>query len=201
MPDPKDDALEADLHAADEDVGGTVAPEAGALGRWVERLGIVFALGLVAGAAILLTEVFLRYALNDPTLWAHETTVFLSGIAFIYGGLYCAARNSHIRVVLLYNQLGPRARRAMDVTIYAICAFACLVFALAAWTMVERAFWEPSGAIRLEGTGSAWNPPTPALLKGFLLAVLIALFIQFVILALAHLRRSRAASRTTGGRG
>jgi TRAP-type C4-dicarboxylate transport system permease small subunit len=193
MPDPDDDALDADLRAADEDRGGTVAAEAGALGRWIERLALVFALGLVAAAAILLTEVFLRYALNDPTLWAHETTVFLSGIAFIYGGLYCAARNSHIRVVLIYNALGPRARRAMDVVIYAVCAFACLVFALAAWTMVERAFWAPSGEVRLEGTGSAWNPPTPALLKGFLLVVLVTLCVQFVILALAHLRRSRGA--------
>ena len=104
---------EIDLAATSEGVGHAL-PEAGLLGRLVDRGGYVFAVGIVAAAVILLMEVFLRYVFNRPTIWAHETTTFLCGIAFVYGGLYCASRNSHIRVVLIYDHLSPYWRRVMD---------------------------------------------------------------------------------------
>ena len=47
----------------------------------------------------------------------------------------------------------------------------------------------------MEGTGSAWNPPTPALLKGFLFIVMIILAVQFVVLAVNHARRARRGSK------
>lgn len=100
---PDDDERPAvDLAATSEGIG-QVYPEAGLLGRLVDRFGYVFAVGIVVAAAILLVEVFLRYIFNRPTIWAHETTTFLCGIAFIYGGLYCASRNSHIRVAFWWH--------------------------------------------------------------------------------------------------
>ena len=179
-----------DLRATSEGVGIT-APEAGWLGAAIERGGFPFAVGIVGAAAILLIEVFLRYALDNPTLWVHETSIFLCGIAFIYGGLFCAARNSHIRVVLIYDALNPRWRRIFDIVIYLISAVAAIFFAWASWLMVELAFWAPDGRFRMEGTGTAWNPPTPALSKLFLLIVLIVLAVQFVVLAFNHTKRSR----------
>ncbi|ETX28851.1 TRAP transporter small permease subunit [Roseivivax isoporae] len=166
-------------------------PEAGALGRWVDRGGLVFAAGIVVAMLILIQEVVLRYVFNDPTIWAHETTVFLCGVAFVYGGLYCAARDSHIRVVLVYDTLGPRMRRLFDIAISAVCAVASAFFAWAAWLMVSRAAFAPDGAIRLERSGSAWNPPYPGLVKIFLLLVMAALAVQFVVLAWNHARGRR----------
>lgn len=166
--------------------------EAGLLGRLIDRGGIVFALGILASAVILVSEVVLRYAFNAPTIWAHETTVFLSGIAFVYGGLYCAARDRHIRVVLLYDMLPPRLRRAFDVAISLVCAAASAMFAYAAWTMVARAAWAPSGEIRLESSGSAWDPVYPALVKIFLLLVMAVMAAQFLVLAWRYARRPRA---------
>lgn len=182
-----------DLKATSEGVG-TTTRESGILGNMVERGGYLFAAGIVAAAIILLIEVFLRYVLNNPTLWVHETSVFLCGIAFIYGGLYCASRDSHIRVVLIYDSLGPRWRRIFDIAIYFVSAVAALFFAWASWLMVERAFWAPDGRFRMEGTGSAWNPPTPALMKGFLFVIMIVLAVQFVVLAVNHMRRVRKPS-------
>lgn len=174
---------------------GRPLPEAGLLGRLVDRAGFVFAFGVVAAAAILLAEVFLRYVFNAPTIWAHETTTFLCGVAFIYGGLYCAARNSHIRVVLIYDALSPWRRRAMDAVISAVSCVAALFFACAAWLMVGKATLAPGGAFRLETSGSAWNPPTPAMVKIFLLAVLLLLAAQYLILAANHFRRLRGGRR------
>ena len=134
---------------------------------------------------------FLRYALNSPTIWAHETTVFLCGMAFVFGGLYCTSRNSHIRVVLIYDILPPGLRRIFDILISISCAIASGFFAYAAWHMVTRAVWTPSGEIRLETTGSAWSPPTPALVKIFIFVTMVLLVVQFLIFAVNYARRAK----------
>lgn len=165
--------------------------EAGLLGRLIDRGGLVFAVGIVVSMAILINEVALRYIFNAPTIWAHETTIFLCGVAFIYGGLYCTARDRHIRVVLIYDVLPPRARRLLDIAISLICAAASAMFAYAAWLMVQRAAFRPDGSFRLETSGSAWDPPFPGLLKVFLLAVLAVMALQFLVLAVNYAKGRR----------
>ena len=171
-----------------ESGSGKVPPEAGMLGRVVDRSGYLFAVGILISAAVLLMEVFLRYVLNSPTIWAHETTVFLCGLAFAFGGLYCSSRNSHIRVVLIYDKLPPSTRRKFDIVISIVCAIASGFFAFAAWHMVTRAVCAPTGEIRLETTGSAWTPPTPALIKIFIFIVMVLLVVQFLIYAVNYAR-------------
>lgn len=180
------------LSATSEGVGLT-APEAGRFGLVIERVGYVFATAIVLAALILIYEIFMRYVLGSPTKWVHEASIFLCAIAFLYGGLFCASRNSHIRVVLIYDILPPRLRRAFDVVIYITSAISALFFAYAAWLVVKLAFWTPSGVFRMETTGSSWNPPTPAILKGFLFLVMIGLAVQFLILAFNHARRTHSA--------
>jgi hypothetical protein len=55
--------------------------------------------------------------------------------------------------------------------------------------MVKRAAFTPDGRFRLETSGSAWNPPFPAILKIFMLVVMVALTIQFLILAYNYARK------------
>lgn len=174
-------------------------PEAGLLGRWIDRGGLLFAIGIGASALILIQEVVLRYVFNSPTIWAHETTVFLCGAAFIYGGLYCASHDRHIRVVLIYDALPAGVRRGLDVAISIICALAAAMFCWAAWTMVSRAAFAPDGAVRLERSGSAWDPVYPALVKIFLMLVMGVMAIQFLILAWNY-AAGRKSSRDLGGR-
>lgn len=166
-------------------------PEAGLLGRVISAGGLLFAIGIVAAMLILIQEVVLRYFFNSPTVWAHETTIFLSGIAFVYGGLYCVARDSHIRVVLIYDAIPPHLRRALDVVISIICAISSAMFAYAAWLMVERAAFTPAGDFRLETSGSAWNPAFPGMMKVFLLIVLAVMAVQFLILTINYARGKR----------
>lgn len=164
-------------------------PEAGFIGRWVDRGGIVFAVGIFAAMLILIQEVVLRYVFGAPTIWAHETTVFLSGIAFVYGGLFCAARDEHIRVVLIYDAVSPSVRRIFDIVISLVCALASAFFAYAAWLMVERAIFRPDGSFHLETSGSAWDPAYPGILKLFLMVTMGLLTLQFLVLAWNHARR------------
>ena len=166
-------------------------PEAGFLGRLIQKGGVFVASLFLVSAAITVFEVFMRYALDAPTIWVTETTIFLCALAFIYGGLYAVARDRHIRVVLIYNALPPGWRRIFDVGISILCLISATFFAWASWTWVARSWWAPGGRLRLQGTGSAWNPPTPALLKAFLMVVMIAMAIQFLILAINYARRGR----------
>ncbi len=166
-------------------------PEAGLLGRIVDKGGWIFAAGIFVAMLILIQEIVMRYVFNNPTSWAHETTVFLCGVAFVYGGLFCAARDEHIRVVLIYDAIPAGVRRIFDVVISIVCAVASAFFAYAAVLMVQKSTFRPDGSFRLESSGSAWDPVYPGVVKIFLMAILFVLTAQFVILAVNYARGVR----------
>lgn len=172
--------------------GRQAVAEAGWLGRLIDRGGIVFAVGIICSMVILIQEIVLRYVFGSPTIWAHETTVFLCAVAFVYGGLYCTARDQHIRVVILYDLVTGRAKRFLDAAICIVSMIASLFFAWAAWQMVKRAIFRPDGSLHLETSGSAWDPAYPAWLKLFLLATLCVMALQFLLLAWNHARKGLA---------
>jgi TRAP-type C4-dicarboxylate transport system permease small subunit len=120
----------------------------------------------------------------------HETTIAMTAICFAFGGAYCLGSDRHIRVVLLYDAAGPRVRRRLDVAISLVGALACALMAWAAWDLAWKAFFTPQGDFRLESSGSAWNPPTPAIVKAVLFVTLCVMCVQFLLQALRHLRRS-----------
>ena len=181
-----------DVAASDEDLPHTtlapVPPASGSYGRAVAWLGSIFALLFLVVTGIILYEIVMRYAFARPTIWVHETTTFLCGIGFIFGGLYAVSTDKHIRVVLLYDRVRGGARRTLDVALSAIGLVTMLFFAFAAWTTAEKAWFTPQGDLRLESTGSIFNAPYPALVKGFLLVVIIAIAVQFVVLMVNHAR-------------
>lgn len=179
---------EGDVADMLEDTTEIVPVEAGMFGKVMNQLGNIFAIGFLISMAVLIYEIIMRHVFNAPTIWAHETSTFICGMGFVFGGLFCASRNKHIRVVLIYDMVGPRARRVLDIIISLICAASTAFFAYAAWLMVQRAAFSPDGSIRLETSGTAWNPPFPAILKIFLLVVMIALTVQFLLLAFNYLR-------------
>lgn len=158
-------------------------PEAGLLGRVIDKISVVFALSLIASMLILINEIVMRYVFNAPTNWAHETTIFICGMAFIFGGLYCVARNQHIRVVLIYDYVPASVRRVLDIFISLISALASAFFAWASWLMVQRAAFAPDGTVRLERSGSSWDPIFPGATKIGLFIVMTVMSIQFLILA------------------
>ncbi|QDY70564.1 TRAP transporter small permease subunit [Qingshengfaniella alkalisoli] len=180
------------------DTARRTLPEAGLLGRWIGRMANVFAIGIVLAMCVLVLEVVMRYCFNAPTAWAHETSTFLSSITFIFGGLFCVARNSHIRVVLVYDLIHGRNKRLLNAVISLICFISSAFFVWAATIMVKKSLFRPNGDLYLETSGSAWNPPTPGLTKVFLFCVLVVMSVQFLILAINYLRRP--ASHASGAR-
>lgn len=138
--------------------------------------------------AILMFEIVMRYVFDSPTIWVHETTIFICAICFLFGGLHSVSRNGHIRIVLLYDHIKDSSRRWVDIAIYSICGTATAIFSIAIWPTVVNSFFDPTGAFRVITSGSAWNPPYPSLLRAFLFIVLVAMTLQFLLFVVNRLR-------------
>ncbi len=145
---------------------------------WV---GDLLSLFFIFTVAISFYEVVMRYVFNAPTLWVHESASFIGGMLFVFGGLYAFATNKHVRVVLIYDAVSARARQWLNLFHHlAGLAFAAMMV-WASYSMAEAAWFTPWGELRLETSGSAWNPPFPALLKGFIFISMCFLAIQFLL--------------------
>ncbi|WP_417259947.1 TRAP transporter small permease subunit [Celeribacter sp.] len=151
-------------------------------------LGKFFSLLFLLSMTILIFEVVMRYVFHSPTKWVHETTIFICAICFVFGGLHAVSRDGHIRIVLIYDYLGPKIRRRVDIAIYTVCALSTAMFSYAIWPTVFGSFFAPSGEFRMITSGSAWNPPFPALLRAFLFLALVAMTIQFALFVFKLLR-------------
>lgn len=155
----------------------------------------VFAWAIFVAFAITVIEVVARYVFNSPTFWAHETTTFLIAAIFLIGGPIALARDKHIRVRMFYDSVSPKRRRTLDIvnSLIGLVFFAGL--SVASWTMVSKSWFTPTGALYLEGTGTSWNPPTPALLKMLVMICVVTMFIQTLFHLFAAIRRDVSVAR------
>ena len=129
-------------------------------------------------------EVVARYVFNAPTIWAHEASVALASFAFVFGGAYCMAEGTHMRITVLVEKHPALARLSHWLSLIAGTVYLSGL-AYASWRMAERAIWRFSlnGAWNPERSGSTLNAPLPAYLKGLL-------FVGAVLFLLVLLRRA-----------
>tara|TARA_R110002073_G_scaffold123637_1_gene267363 strand:- start:2013 stop:2588 length:576 start_codon:yes stop_codon:yes gene_type:complete len=82
-------------------------------------------------------EVFVRYVLNAPTVWAFDMMVQMYGALFLMAGPYALAQDSHVRADVVYRLLSVRWQARLDLMLY-ICFFFPGMLALA-WYGAEIA--------------------------------------------------------------
>ena len=159
------------------------------LDRVVANSAKILSWAIFVAFAISVFEVIARYVFDSPTFWAHEATTFLIAAIFLIGGPIVLARDKHIRVRMFYDTVSPAGRRWLDIfnSVVAMIFFAGLGYAgsIMAW----KATHTPTGDIHFEGTGTAWNPPTPALLKILILFCVALMFIQSALHLVKAIRR------------
>jgi len=68
-------------------------------------------------------EVFVRYALNDPTSWAFDLSYLMYGALFFMAGAYGLSRNSHVRGDFLYRTWRPRTQAIVEFVLYLLFFF------------------------------------------------------------------------------
>ncbi|TYC49311.1 TRAP transporter small permease [Rhodobacterales bacterium] len=178
-----------------ENTEDTTAETRTGLDRIIAHSAKIFAWAIFVAFAVSVYEVIARYVFDSPTYWAHETTTFLIGAIFLVGGPIALARDKHIRVRMIYDSVSPATRRWLDIvnSLIAMVFFAGLGYA--GWIMAWKATHTPTGDIHLEGTGTAWNPPTPALLKIIILFCVCLMFVQTALHLVKAIRTKPAQTR------
>ena len=116
---------------------------------WVGRF---FALSIFVVTLAVLYEVFARGMFGQATLWANETTIYLSAAAYVIGGGYALAHRRHVRIDVIYDRLSPRTRAKLD--LFTFIFFFIYVGALI-WVGGTLAW---GSFLQGEGTGTPWNP-------------------------------------------
>ena len=120
------------------------------LNTWVARF---WGASIVVVTIAILYEVVARGLFGQATIWANETTVYLSAVTYLLGGGYALLRRGHVRIDLIYGMLAGRPKMVSDLISF-VC-FAVYVGALI-WVGTEMAW---TSFLQSEGTGTPWNPP------------------------------------------
>ena len=68
-------------------------------------------------------EVFVRYVLNAPTVWAFDMMVQMYGALFLMAGAYALAHDSHVRGDFLYRLFPVRLQASLDFILYLLFFF------------------------------------------------------------------------------
>jgi TRAP-type mannitol/chloroaromatic compound transport system permease small subunit len=121
-----------------------ISGTSGALAAWL-------VIPLIAASCY---EVFSRYVLGAPTLWAFEIGYMVMGTHFLVGLAYTLREREHVRVDFFYAHVSAKKRALIDAFTYV-----ALLLPLAGW--LTAALWQKvlSAYESHERTGmSAFNP-------------------------------------------
>lgn len=99
-------------------------------------------------------EVFSRYVLGQPTIWAFELGYMAMGVHGLMGAAYTLRSRAHIRIDVLYTHLPDKLKAIIDLAGY-------LILFLPVVTWLCFGLWEywVEAYVSGELSGqSAWNP-------------------------------------------
>lgn len=68
-------------------------------------------------------EVFVRYVLNAPTVWAFDVMIQMYGALFLMAGPYALAQDTHVRGDVFYRLFPVRWQARLDFFLYIIFFF------------------------------------------------------------------------------
>ena len=139
-------------------------------------IGRITMMMILSMTSIMLYEVFLRYAVERPTLWANEMTLWLAGFVFLCSGLYAMQQRCYIRIFLFYD-MAPRILQkifdVISVTLLAVFAFFLVYGSYKQVFYVKFYKWEMFG--------TAFDPPIPATLQPMVLIIVVLIALQAII--------------------
>jgi TRAP-type mannitol/chloroaromatic compound transport system permease small subunit len=117
-----------------------------AVDRFSTWIGKAFSWCIAILTIIVCYDVFLRYVLSSPTLWAFDVSYMLYGTLFMMAGAYTLAQNGHVRGDFLYGSMRPRTQATLDLILYilffipgiAALAYSGIDFAATSWRLNEH---------------------------------------------------------------
>lgn len=132
-------------------------------------------------------EVFVRYVLNAPTVWAFDVMVQMYGALFMMAGAYALAQDTHVRGDVVYRLLPVRVQGGIDFVLYFIFFFpGVLALVWFGWEIAMDSWrWKEV----------SWN--SPARIQVYFFKTLIPIAGGLILLqGIAEVLRSWIAMRT-----
>ena len=90
-------------------------------------------------AFIVSYEVFCRYFLNRPSVWAFDLSLFLFGYIAILGGAYAQQKRGHITVDILYKKVSPKVQKIFDLISFAMAIFFLVLIVVLCYDKLQDA--------------------------------------------------------------
>lgn len=151
------------------------------IGRVICCIAVVFAL-------IIIYEVFMRYALHQPTRWAFDVSKQLYGFYFIMLGAYALKYQAHVRVDLVTQHLSPKVLKWVELVGYIVFFFPF------SWVFLTRSYeFAMRSLAQAETTYGAVQLPVYPLKISMVVAAAL-LFLQGVVEVLRILFRDTKES-------
>ena len=86
-------------------------------------------------------EVFVRYVLNAPTVWAFDLTYMMYGTMFMMAGAYTLSRDGHVRGDFVYRLWKPATQAKIELILYFFFFFpGVLALIFAGWKYAGRSW-------------------------------------------------------------
>jgi TRAP-type C4-dicarboxylate transport system permease small subunit len=134
-------------------------------------------------AAVVITayEVVMRYLFDAPTIWAFELTILLCAICYLLSGGFVTAQHKHIAITSVYDLMPARIRWWLDLL--------AMLTGILAMGLLVWAAWRPAvlAVTIVERTGSAWNSPSPAIIKPLIAIGALLIVLQLLVQLYRHL--------------
>ena len=111
--------------------------------------GKAFAWCIVMMTFVIGYEVFVRYALNEPTSFAYDLSYMMFGTLFMMAGAYTLSRDGHVRGDVFYRLWKPANQAKVELVLYFLFFFPgimALVFAGFDYAQASWRYQEVSSA-------------------------------------------------------
>ena len=94
-----------------------------AIDQLSKTIGHIFAWCIVMLMLGTTWEVFVRYAMNDPTSWAFDWSYIMYGALFYMAGAYTLSRGGHVRADMFSRLLPVRTQAGIELVLYFLFFF------------------------------------------------------------------------------
>lgn len=158
-----------------------------AIDKITEYTGYLFALFVIPLILSNVYEVFSRYVLKDPTIWALDMTTMSFGALFMLGCAYALLKGAHVRTDMLWDKFSERKKGTIDSIAFVV--FFLPTMAVLFFISIDDFFYALS--INEKSNSGAWAPIIWPLRAVIPLTALM-LFIQ----GISELMKSLWAART-----
>lgn len=148
--------------------------------RPIDKIALFFGritmIMIISMTMVMLYEVFLRYVVEAPTLWANELTLWIAGFVFLFSGVYAMQQRCHIRIFILYEIVPRWVQKIFDtISVILIVIFAFFLIYGSYKQVFAIKFY------RWEMFGTAFDPPIPATIQPTILIVVTLIALQAVL--------------------